>query len=445
MTLESRAIQRKPHEARDEKRARLSALFAETRARTESFAARLSPEDQQLQSMPDASPTKWHRAHTAWFFETFVLAPSGVDVVDSRYGFLFNSYYEASGPRHARAKRGLVSRPTADEVTDYRRLVDARTLKLLATASAEVLDRVLPIVELGIAHEEQHQELLLTDILHAFSENPLRPVFLPDDAGDAISPRARGAAGPIRFVPFEGGLRDIGALDSEPFVFDNERPRHKEWVAPFALGDRLVTVGELKAFLEAGGYRTPSLWLSEGFDFVRAHALTSPLYSVYEGGVLQVFTLAGARVAADDEPVAHVSYYDADAIARFLGARLPTEGEWEVAAARAPVTGNFVDAGRLHPSPAGIEARDDAVTTIRQLFGDTWEWTRSSYEAYPGYEPPAGALGEYNGKFMINQRVLRGGSCLTPRRHVRTSYRNFWHAPTRFQMTGLRLAREVNQ
>jgi ergothioneine biosynthesis protein EgtB len=443
---------RQVEETRDEKRARLRALFTETRARTESFAARLSAEDQQLQSMPDTSPTKWHRAHTTWFFETFVLVPLGVDVVDSSYGFLFNSYYEASGPRHTRAKRGLVSRPSAAEVLDYRRIVDDRVRKVFATAGAAALDRILTVIELGIAHEEQHQELLLTDILHAFSENPLLPSLLSPAAAPLVPPRAPDEIGPLRFVPFEGGLHEVGAPDALPFAFDNERPRHKEWVAPFALGDRLVTVRELKAFIDEGGYRTPSLWLSEGFDFIRANGVTSPLHSIYEDGALHLFTLAGRQVASDDEPVTHVSYYEADAIARFLGARLPTEVEWELAAARVPVRGNFVDDGKLRASPAlpgsgtsgtGRERGVGDSNSVRQLFGDTWEWTRSSYEAYPGYEPPAGALGEYNGKFMINQRVLRGGSCLTPQRHVRASYRNFWHAPTRFQMTGVRLAREV--
>jgi len=421
-----------------DERERILALFAETRARTESLAARLSPEDQQLQSMPEASPTKWHRAHTTWFFETFVLAPAGVDAVDARYGALFNSYYEAIGPRHARAKRGLLSRPSAAEVGEYRRLVDARTAKFIAEARADAFNRVRPVVELGIAHEEQHQELLLTDILHAFAESPLRPSFF---VGDGASPRASSGPDAIRFVAVEGGLHAIGASDADPFAFDNEKPRHKEWVEPFELADRLVTVRELKAFLRDGGYERSSLWLSEGFDFVRTHGVTAPLYAAYEDGELRAFTLAGPRVVTDDEPVTHLSYYEADAIARFLGARLPTEAEWEVAASNEPVRGNFVDDMTLRPR--GAHAAPAGARGVRQLFGDAWEWTRSSYEPYPGYVPPAGAIGEYNGKFMVNQRVLRGGSCLTPRRHVRASYRNFWPAPTRFQMAGLRLAREA--
>jgi len=426
-------------------------LFTETRDRTESLSVRLSAEDQQLQSMPDASPTKWHRAHTTWFFETFVLEPAGVDVVDARYGALFNSYYEAKGPRHARPKRGLLSRPSAAEVGEYRRLVDARTKKLLAEARTDDLERMRPVVELGIAHEEQHQELILTDILHAFSESPLRPSFL---GGADKTGRASGRPEPMRFVGFEGGLHAIGASGTESFAFDNEGPRHKEWVEPFELGDRLVTVGELKAFIREGGYDTASLWLSEGFELIRTQGIKAPLYATLEDGQLQTFTLAGPRIAADDEPATHLSYYEADAIARFLGARLPTETEWEIAASNDPVGGTFLDDMTLRPAP--VQATSASAEPVersalhappspraRQLFGDAWEWTRSSYEPYAGYRAPPGALGEYNGKFMVNQRVLRGGSCLTPRRHIRASYRNFWPAPTRFQMTGLRLAREA--
>jgi len=420
----------------------LAALFRATRARTEQLASRLSPEDQQLQSMPDASPAKWHRAHTTWFFETFVLGPAGVAPFDSRYGYLFNSYYEAEGPRHARPQRGLLSRPTAAEVGDYRRAIDDLVAQLLSTAPSPVVERAAPIVELGVAHEEQHQELLLTDILHAFSLSPLRPAYL--GAAQATQDAARKEPDGLRFVPFDGGLREIGAPgegDRSGFVFDNERPRHKVWLEPFALADRLVTAHELAAFIRDGGYRTPSLWLSEGYDFVRAHAIEAPLHAALRDGELRLFTLAGERTASPDEPVVHVSYYEADAIARYLGARLPTEAEWEVAALTlGAVAGSFADDDTLRPRPAPRLA-PGVHPTLRQMYGDGWEWTRSSYEAYPGYEPAAGALGEYNGKFMVNQRVLRGGSCLTPRRHVRATYRNFWHPPTRFQMTAIRLAR----
>jgi ergothioneine biosynthesis protein EgtB len=317
-------------------------------------------------------------------------------------------------------------------VGDYRRRVDERLIRLVRAADAATLGRVLPILELGIAHEEQHQELLLTDILHAFSQSPMRPAF----ATGAIDPSPASRTAEMRFVPFAGGLREVGAAGGG-FAFDNERPRHKRWLEPFMVADRLVSVRELKAFIDEGGYRRPSLWLSEGFDLVRAHALQAPLYASYEHGRLEGFTLAGPRVLADDEPVAHLCYYEADAIARFLGSRLPTESEWEIAAEGSALVGNFADDGILRPlAPSGGGNR-----AVRQLFGDAWEWTSSAYEPYPGYRPPAGALGEYNGKFMVSQIVLRGGSCLTPRRHVRASYRNFWHPATRFQMAGLRLAR----
>jgi ergothioneine biosynthesis protein EgtB len=425
--------------ALEEERARILTLFERTRACTERLAARLTPEDQQLQSMPDASPTKWHRAHTTWFFEEFALAPAGLPAMDSRYAFLFNSYYDAVGPRHARAKRGLLSRPSVAEIGEYRRVIDERVTHLLAAADARALARVLPVVELGVAHEEQHQELLLTDILHAFSENPLLPAFLPDAPDVAGPARPPPHAVEMRFVPFEGGVHAIGAPDDGGFAFDNERPRHKEWLEPFALADRLVTVRELKAFLDAGAYRTPSLWLAEGFAFISAQSLRAPLYYEYEAGALKVFTLAGVRVPADDEPAVHLSYYEADALARFLGARLPTEAEWEAVASKQRVGGNFLEDGALRSRSisAGGGPND-----VQQIFGDAWEWTRSSYAPYPRYAPTRGALGEYNGKFMINQQVLRGGSCLTPRRHVRASYRNFWPAATRFQMTGVRLARD---
>ena len=425
---------------RDEQRARIVALYAQTRARTESLASHLSPEDQQLQSMPDASPAKWHRAHTTWFFDTFVVEPAGLGTVDASYRYLFNSYYDAVGPRHARAARGLLSRPSAAEVGDYRRVVDDRIARLLSTADAATLDRILPVIELGVAHEEQHQELLLTDILHAFSENPLRPAFMADPIDPG--PSAANDGGEMRFVPFEGGLREVGARGDGPFVFDNETPRHKQWLEPFELSDRLVTFRDLTAFIRDGGYRTPSLWLSEGFAFVRANEIEAPLHCTHEDGALRVFSLTGQRVPADDEPVVHVSYYEADAIARFLGARLPTESEWEVAAAGSRIRGNFLDGSVLRATPASCSPQ---AGPVRQLYGDAWEWTRSSYEPYPGYHPPVGALGEYNGKFMVSQLVLRGGSCLTPQRHIRATYRNFWPPHTRFQMAGIRLAREARR
>lgn len=426
----------------DPERLRILDLYEATRACTEGLAARLSPEDQQLQSMPEASPAKWHRAHTTWFFEAFVLEPQGFTLVDARYPSLFNSYYEALGPRHPRASRGVLSRPSAAEVGDYRRRVDEQIARLLRRADAATLARILPILELGIAHEEQHQELLLTDILHAFSQNPLYPSFLGAPAAAPSTASAQSDGGTeARFVPFDGGLHEIGAPANARFAFDNEGPRHKCWLEPFALADRLVTVRELKAFIDAGGYETPSLWLSDGLDFVRKRGASAPLYTTYEGGHLETFTLEGLRSPTDDEPAAHLSYYEADAIAHFLGARLPTEVEWEAAAAPGSGHGAFVEDGALRPLPARAAGGATGAHALRQLFGDTWEWTASSYAPYPGYRTAPGALGEYNGKFMVNQLVLRGGSCLTPRRHVRASYRNFWHPQTQFQMTGVRLAR----
>jgi ergothioneine biosynthesis protein EgtB len=412
-------------------------LYAATRTRTEALAGRLSPEDQQLQSMPEASPTKWHRAHTTWFFEAFVLEPEGTDVVDTRYARLFNSYYEAIGPRHPRAARGLLSRPSAVEIGDYRRRVDEAIARLVLGADRATLARILPLLSLGVAHEEQHQELLLTDILHAFAQSSLRPAYQPASASPA--PAANAAA--LHFVSFEGGVCEVGAPGpgDTGFVFDNEQPRHKRWLEPFLLADRLVTVEEVKAFIEDGGYEDPSLWLADGFDFVRANGVTSPLYTRYVDGHLLAFTLEGERSPGGAEPAAHLSYYEADAIARFLGARLPTEVEWELAATSSAVRGNFAESGALRPLPVARAVAD--AREVSQLFGDTWEWTSSGYEPYPGFHAWHGALGEYNGKFMVNQVVLRGGSCLTPRRHVRASYRNFWNPGTRFQMAGVRLAR----
>ena len=417
-------------------RAALIERYRAVRAQTERLAAPLSPEDQQLQSQTSSSPAKWHRAHTTWFFETFVLVPRGVPVHDERWPFLFNSYYEAAGPRHERPRRGMVSRPTAAEVSEYRRTVDARLAELVERAGDDELGELAQLIELGVNHEQQHQELLLTDILHAFSCNPLRPAYR---AQGAPPTRAGVSPAPLGYLEHPGGVVEIGAPADSGFIYDNEGPRHRVFLEPFAIADRLVTVGEMKAFIEANGYRTSSLWLSEGMEWVRAEGIEAPLYARYADGVYTVFGLDGERVAADDEPVAHLSFYEADALARFLDARLPTEQEWETFAAPLDAAaGNFVDDEALRPLPRAAGGAAPA-----QLFGDLWEWTRSSYEPYPGYRPVEGALGEYNGKWMINQQVLRGGSCFTPRGHVRATYRNFWHPVTRFQMAGLRTARSL--
>jgi ergothioneine biosynthesis protein EgtB len=409
--------------------------FRAVRARTESLAAPLSAEDQAVQSQPQSSPAKWHRAHTTWFFETFVLAPRGVPPYRPAWGYLFNSYYEAVGPRHERPRRGVLSRPSVDEITAYRRAIDERLVAHLQQASGRALAELTPIVELGLAHEEQHQELLLTDVLHAFAQNPLAPAYREGAAVPAAADTA-----PLRWIEHGGGLVEIGARQGG-FHFDNEAPRHRVWLEPFALASRLATMGELRAFVDEGGYRRPELWLSEGWEWVQRENVVAPAYVRGDGdGAWRVFGLDGERDASPAEPAAFLSYYEADALARFLGARLPTEAEWEAVAAQAALHGNWLDTDALRPLPA---PHVPGGTAPQQLFGDAWEWTRSAYEAYPGYAPAAGALGEYNGKFMVSQLVLRGGSCFTPAGHVRASYRNFWHPDTRFQVTGVRLARSV--
>lgn len=408
----------------------LAGRYDATRRATEALAAGLTDEDQVLQSMAQASPVKWHRAHTTWFFETFALAPAGVPTFDERFTFLFNSYYDAVGERVARTKRGLLSRPSAGEVGAYRRAVDERMLALIERARGDEAQALAPIVELGLNHEEQHQELILTDILHAFSEQPLRPVYR------AGAPARTAGSPPCRFVAFEGGLVEIGAPDGG-FAFDNERPRHRVFLEPFELASRPITVGEVKAFIADGGYRTPTLWLSDGYAAVRTHGWEAPLYATCDGDGYRVFSLRGVHEPSDDDPASHLSFWEAEAIARYLGGRLPTEAEWEHAAATVdPAAGRWVEDGAFVPRPAAADG-------LAQLFGDVWEWTRSAYEPYPGYRIAEGALGEYNGKFMAQQIVLRGGSCLTPRGHVRPSYRNFWPPETRFQMAGARLARDA--
>jgi len=407
----------------------LGVRYARVRRATLALAAPLSAEDAQLQSMPDASPAKWHLGHTTWFFETFVLPRAEPDAAPFHpaYGFVFNSYYEAAGPRQPRPERGLLSRPPLDDVLRYRARVDERMGALLAgVPPAELLD----VVELGIVHEEQHQELLLTDVKHAFFSQPLRPAYTAAPAPSSAPPS------PLAFLPREGGVREIGAPETG-FAFDNERPRHRALLAPHALATRTVTCGEWLAFMEAGGYRRVEHWLSDGWAAAQRNGWRAPLYWVEEGGRFRQFTLGGMRDIDEAEPVSHVSYFEADAYARFAGARLPTEAEWEVAAEGAPFDGTFADAGRFHPAAA----REGPG--VRGLLGDVWEWTQSAYAAYPGFRPAQGPLGEYNGKFMVSQLVLRGGSCATPPDHVRPSYRNFFYPDARWQFSGLRLARDA--
>jgi len=403
--------------------------YRAVRARTVALAEPLSAEDQLVQSTPDASPTKWHLAHTSWFFETFVLGPRapGYRAFDARFTFLFNSYYDAVGAQPARGDRGLLSRPSLADVHAYRRHVDEATMRLLERDDER--DGARAIVELGLNHEQQHQELILTDIKHALHANPLRPAYRPGRQVRGESPEAPPAAlAPRRF---EEGLAWIGH-EGAGFAFDNEGPRHRRFQRAFALADRPVTCGEYLAFIEDRGYERPELWLSDGWRECQRAGWRAPLYWERQGGTWMTYTLVGTRALDESEAVAHVSYYEADAFARWTGMRLPTEDEWERAAEDAPIEGHFADAGRLHPG-----------TARRGMFGDVWQWTQSPYAAYPGYRVPAGAVGEYNGKFMCNQIVLRGGSCFTPAGHVRPTYRNFFPPAARWQASGIRLARDA--
>jgi ergothioneine biosynthesis protein EgtB len=408
---------------------RMAEPYRSVRAATEALAAPLSPEDCALQSMPDASPVKWHLAHTSWFFETFVLerAEPGFRPHHPAFRFLFNSYYQSVGPQYSRPHRGLLSRPALAEVLDYRAAVDERVAALLARG---VADETLAVIELGLHHEQQHQELILTDVKHLFGANPLRPAYR------ALPAPPRTEVAPLRFVAFGEGLRELGHA-GPGFAFDNEGPRHPAFVPAFALASRAATNGEYLAFVRDGGYERPELWLSDGFAWKEAERVRAPLYWEERDGEWTTLTLGGPRPLRPEEPVVHVSFYEAAAYAAWADARLPTEAEWEVAAASAPVEGNFVESGRLHPAPAPAEPG------LGQLFGDVWEWTRSDYAPYPGYAPGAGALGEYNGKFMCNQRVLRGGSCVSPRSHLRATYRNFFPPTARWQFSGVRLARDA--
>ena len=411
----------------------LAQRFLQVRHATDALAAGLSAEDCALQSMPDASPVKWHLGHTTWFFETFLLQPHGTDarVFREAYGYLFNSYYDTIGARHPRPQRGLLSRPPLDEVLAYRRHVDAGVEQLLAQ-SWPLSPRALEVFELGLHHEQQHQELILTDFKHLLSFNPLRPAYRPTRLPVTGSPA------PLRWHQHPEGLHRIGH-DGGGFSFDNEGPAHRCFVEPFELASRLVTNAEFAEFIDDNGYRRPELWMSDGWQALQANGWEQPLYWGRDGRTWLAFTLSGLHAIAPDEPVCHLSWYEADAYARWIGARLPTEIEWEIAAKGLPVTGNFVESGRLRPVTATVS--DSGV--LQQMFGDVWEWTGSAYLPYPGYRPSPGALGEYNGKFMVNQFVLRGGSCATPQSHVRGTYRNFFPPHARWQFSGLRLARDL--
>ena len=395
----------------------------------------LEPEDYVVQSMPDVSPTKWHLAHTTWFFETFVvkvwlrLYRSEVP----QYAYLFNSYYNAAGDMHRRDLRGLISRPTVQETYRYRKSIDECVVQLIDEADDALLAEIEPVLILGIHHEQQHQELLVTDIKHVFAQNPLYPIFeeakFISDAQKLSSPR---------FVDFDEATIPIGCGDGG-FSYDNEGPRHRALVGPFSLATRPVTNGEYLAFIDAGGYTRSEFWLSLGWTTVQEQRWQAPLYWVKRDGQWWNFTLSGFRPIEETEPVTHVSYFEADAYANWDGARLPTEFEWERAGVGLAIKGNFVDAQRFHPAPAPGQNGSE----LQQMFGDVWEWTRSAYLPYPGYRSAPGALGEYNGKFMCNQMVLRGGSCATSLDHIRPTYRNFFQPEKRWQFTGVRLARDT--
>jgi ergothioneine biosynthesis protein EgtB len=411
-------------------RASLIEAFRTVRAQTEKLCEPLETEDYVIQSSPDVSPPKWHLAHTSWFFEHFVLAEAqdGYQRFHPMYAYLFNSYYNLAGEYHPRVKRGVLSRPTVEDIYKFRAHVTNRMVELLDSVTDEELRRLEPTVTIGLNHEQQHQELLVTDIKHILWSNPLEPVYRERD--DSPAPPVR----PMGWLEYQGGLHEIG-IESGSFSFDNELPRHTLYMNDFRIADRLVSNGEYLRFMEDGGYTRPDLWLSDGWYTVNEQRWESPLYWEKRDGEWWTFTLAGMRKVDPNEPVCHVSHYEADAYARWSGKRLPTEAEWELAAMDQKLEGNFVDSERYH-----VAGLNNGST---QFFGDVWEWTQSAYLPYPGFQPLPGAVGEYNGKFMSSQMVLRGGSCATPESHIRPTYRNFFQPNLRWQFIGLRLAEDA--
>jgi ergothioneine biosynthesis protein EgtB len=418
------------------------------------FCDPLAPEDMVVQTKENVSPTKWHLAHTTWFWETFLLREhlDGYEPIDDTYAYLFNSYYIQAGERHCRDQRGYISRPTVAGVMDFRRHVDAAMQRLWEDASAAERRQLAPLIEIGMQHEQQHQELMVTDLKHVLGVNPLRPAYRDDLAAPAEEDPL-----PLAWQRFDEGLREIG-YDGDGFCYDNEEPRHRTFVEAFALANRPVTNGEFIEFIEDGGYEEPSLWLSPGWATVQEKDWTEPFYWEKKGGGAGrtryvYYTLGGERPVDPDASACHLSYYEAEAFARWAGARLPSEAEWEIAARSRPVEGNFVGEEHFHPVPATHESAGGPASenghaehgerSFRQLYGDVWEWTRSAYGPYPGYEPLPGAIGEYNGKFMAGQFVLRGGSCATSRDHMRPTYRNFFWPDECWQFTGLRLAKDA--
>ncbi|MDB5594526.1 MAG: uncharacterized protein JWM36_1487 [Hyphomicrobiales bacterium] len=409
----------------------LQTRLFQTRQLSTALAAPLSAEDQCVQAMDDASPTKWHLAHTTWFFERFILeahAP-GYRVFDERFNFCFNSYYETQGKRQPRQHRGLLTRPSANEVHAYRGHVDAGLRQMFAIGLGDAPE-IARLVEIGINHEQQHQELLMTDILSLFALNPLRPAYRA-----RVEQRGARDAVPLKWISFEGGIREIGD-EGRGFSWDNEGPRHEVLVRPFKLANRLVTNGEWRAFINDGGYREATLWLADGWATVKRESWDAPLYWEEHDGQWLQMGFEGLQPVDDAAPVCHVSYFEADAYARWAGKRLPTEAEWEIAAQGVSPVGNTLGSGALQPLPSRSQG-------LGQMFGDVWQWTQSSYSPYPGYRPPEGAIGEYNGKFMVSQQVLRGASCVTPDNHSRSTYRNFFYPWQRWQFLGLRLAEDA--
>jgi ergothioneine biosynthesis protein EgtB len=411
----------------------LAERFESVRAQTEHLCEPLDTEDFVVSSMADVSPTKWHLAHTSWFFETFILGPHapGYRSPNPRYAFLFNSYYVQAGERHCRAMRGLVTRPTVREVFEYRAHVNLAMRKLINDISEDTAHPAYPLIVLGLHHEQQHQELLVTDIKHVFWMNPLRPVYRERAV---LSARALPETA---WQSFSGGVHRIGH-QGEGFSFDNELPAHREFLEDFKLASRLVTNGDYLEFINDGGYKRSELWLSPGLAMVQDGGWEAPFYWERAGNGWTEFTLAGTREVVLDEPVCHVSYYEADAFARWAKRRLPTEAEWEVAARSAPIVGTFVESEHFHPAPVSAAAIDSGE--LAQLYGDVWQWTQSAYVGYPGFKPDTGAIGEYNGKWMADQWVLRGASCATPQSHARLTYRNFFPSDARWQFMGIRLA-----
>lgn len=426
----------------------LSAHFVKVRRNTESLANLFSYDDWMLQSMMDVSPIKWNIAHTSWFFETFLLSPyrDGYRKFDETFGYLFNSYYNAVGDRIARHERGLISRPSADQVVRYRRYVTDNVIDLLSGISDdEVLKKIATLVVIGCAHEEQHQELLLTDVQHAFSRLPVSPkIFSGCTTSDQKAPEC--SVKKKQWVAFEGGVSEIGVDFQNPiggFAFDNEGPKHQVFISPFALSSDPVTNREFLMFIDEGGYRDPAFWLSDGWDFVTREGWHAPLYWRQKNDRWVEHSLYGEQPLDLDAPVAHVSYFEAAAYAEWSGFRLPTEFEWETASKGYARQGNLLQDAMPQPIAAGPIVTESSAQSIRQLYGDVWEWTASPYVAYPGYRTPAGAIGEYNGKFMSSQMVLKGGSHFTPKGHIRNTYRNFFPPGARWQVSGLRLAKDL--